>query len=144
VILTTLYLAGVKNIDDKRLTCGGFSLGEPVRLGNFEFITDYFSGLSLSPRGSDEGVVFVGSTHSGTSTPQWAMIVDSAEEYLTVSSGERVIDHLSPRQHSTGALLAPTSTTTWKEAPSMMRFPLRMVVPRSETNYLSERRHHEG
>jgi hypothetical protein len=51
------------------LTCGGFSLGETVRLGNFEFITDYFSGLSLSPRIGDTGVTFMGSTHSGTSTP---------------------------------------------------------------------------
>jgi hypothetical protein len=31
-------------------TCGGFSLGEPVRLGNFRFIADYFSGQS-SPIG---------------------------------------------------------------------------------------------
>jgi hypothetical protein len=31
----------------KCLTCGGFSLGEPVHLGSFEFITDYFGGLSL-------------------------------------------------------------------------------------------------
>jgi hypothetical protein len=28
--------------DGERLMCSGFSLGEPIRLGNFEFITDYF------------------------------------------------------------------------------------------------------
>jgi hypothetical protein len=33
--------------------CSGFSLGETVYLGSFEFITDYFGGLSLSPRRSD-------------------------------------------------------------------------------------------
>jgi hypothetical protein len=38
---------------------------EPVRLGNFEFITDYFGGLSLSPRRGNEGAIFVGLTHSG-------------------------------------------------------------------------------
>jgi hypothetical protein len=36
--------------DGERLTCDGFSLGEPIHLGNFELITDYFGGLSLSPR----------------------------------------------------------------------------------------------
>jgi hypothetical protein len=36
--------------DGERLTCGGFSLGETVHLGNYEFTTDYFDGLSLSPR----------------------------------------------------------------------------------------------
>jgi hypothetical protein len=35
----------------EHLTCGGFSLNEPVRLRNFQFITDYFDDLSLSPRG---------------------------------------------------------------------------------------------
>jgi hypothetical protein len=55
--------------DGEHLTCGGFSLGESLRLGNFEFITDYFSGLSLSPRWGNEGVIFMGSTHSGASTP---------------------------------------------------------------------------
>jgi hypothetical protein len=55
--------------DSKSLTCGGFSLGEPVCLGNFEFIADSFSGLSLSPRRGDEGAAFVGPTHSGASTP---------------------------------------------------------------------------
>jgi hypothetical protein len=116
--------------DSKRLTCGGFSLGEPARLGNFEFIADYFGDLSLSPRGSDEGAIFMDSTRSEVSTPQRAMIEDSTEEYLTMLSGEGGVDHLSPRQCITGALLAPTSTTTWKEAPSMTRFTLRIALPR--------------
>jgi hypothetical protein len=34
--------------DSECLTCGGFSLGETIHLGNFKFITDHFSGLSLS------------------------------------------------------------------------------------------------
>jgi hypothetical protein len=129
--------------DGERLTCIGFSLGEPVRLGNFEFSANYFSGMSLSPRGSGEGAIFVGSTRSGASTPQQATTEDSTEEYLMTSSGEGGVDHLSPRRCSTGTLLTPTSTTTWKEAPSRMRFPLRTAVPWPETNYLFERRHHE-
>jgi hypothetical protein len=34
--------------DDERLMCGGSSLGKTVRLGNFEFIADYFSGVEGS------------------------------------------------------------------------------------------------
>jgi hypothetical protein len=41
----------VVGADGEHLTCGGFSLGETVHLGNFEFITDYFGGLSLTPGG---------------------------------------------------------------------------------------------
>jgi hypothetical protein len=33
--------------DGERLSCDGFCLGETIHLGNFEFITDYFNGLSL-------------------------------------------------------------------------------------------------
>jgi hypothetical protein len=57
-------------------------------LGNFEFITER----------NDKGAIFMGSTHSGASTPQWATIEDSAKEYLTTSSGEGGVDHLSPRR----------------------------------------------
>jgi hypothetical protein len=49
--------------------CGGFSLGETVRLGSFEFIADYFGGLSLSPRRSNSSVAFMGSTHNGSPSP---------------------------------------------------------------------------
>jgi hypothetical protein len=82
VILTTLYLTGAKLTDSwcarmgdlqratlldvsmvpsssiaiiadgECLACGGFSFGEPILLGNFEFIVDYFSGLSPSPEGA--------------------------------------------------------------------------------------------
>jgi hypothetical protein len=130
--------------DGKRLMCSGFSLGELVRLGNFEFIIDYFSGLSPSPGGSNKGAIFMASIHSRASTLQRAMIEDSADEYLTTSSREGGVDHLSPRRHGMRALRAPTSTTTWREAPSTMRFPLWTAVSRPETNFLSERCHHNG
>jgi hypothetical protein len=54
--------------DSEHLTCSGFSLGETVFLRNFEFIADYFGGLSLSLRRGDEGTAFMGSTRSGAST----------------------------------------------------------------------------
>jgi hypothetical protein len=84
VILTTLYFAGVENtdswcvwkgdlqrafsldvpmvcssvitiaVDDECLMCGGFPLGETIPLGSFEFIINYFGGLSLSPGGATQ------------------------------------------------------------------------------------------
>jgi hypothetical protein len=36
--------------DGECLTCGGFFLSETVHLRSFEFIADYFGGLSLSPK----------------------------------------------------------------------------------------------
>jgi hypothetical protein len=37
--------------DGERLACSDFSLDKTVRFGSLEFITDYFGGLNLSPRG---------------------------------------------------------------------------------------------
>jgi hypothetical protein len=131
----------------ERLTCGGFSLGEPVCLRNFEFITNYFNGLSLSHKRGNEGAIFVGSTHNGASTPQWAMIEDSPEEFLATSSGEGSFSHLSPRWQSMEAHVAPTTTTIWKEnALATMTFPPQTAVPGPKTNHPSERHrdHHEG
>jgi hypothetical protein len=71
----------------ERLTCDGFSLIETVHFGSLEFITDCFNGLSLCPKGSNPGVVFVGTTHNGSSS-LWAMIEDSTEEFYTASNGE--------------------------------------------------------
>jgi hypothetical protein len=62
------------------------TLDEIIHFEDLEFITDYFSGLSLSPRRSNSGTAFMGSTHSGVSFPQRAMTEDSAEEFLTASS----------------------------------------------------------
>jgi hypothetical protein len=133
-------------VDSERLTCGGFSLSEPIHLGNFEFIVNYFTGLRCSPRRSNEGAAFVGSTRSEASITQWATIEDSTKEFLTTLSGKGSFSHPSPKQQSTGSSFAPT-TTTWKEnATAMLRFPLLMVVSRSKTNHPSERHHahHEG
>jgi hypothetical protein len=82
---------------DERLACGGFSLGETVCLGNFEFITDYFGGLRLFPRRGDEGTTFMGLTLSVSSTSLWAMIEDSVEDFYTASGGEGRFGLPSPR-----------------------------------------------
>jgi hypothetical protein len=97
--------------DGECLTCSGLSLGETVRLGNFEFIPDYFGGLRLSPRRGDEGAAFMGSTHSRASTPRWAMIEDSAKEFPLASSGKGSFGLPSPRRRVMGASLAPVTAT---------------------------------
>jgi hypothetical protein len=73
--------------DDERLTCGRFSLGEPICLGNFESIADYFGGLSLSPT--------------------VAMTEDSAEEFLTTT----------PRTKSAPVVQATMMVPPWMVAP---------------------------
>jgi hypothetical protein len=88
--------------DGEHLMCGGFSLGKTIHLGNFEFITDYFGSLSLSPMKDDEGATFIGSTHGGATTPRRAMIEGSTEEFLVTSGGE-----------GAWASLAPITTTPW-------------------------------
>jgi hypothetical protein len=80
------------------MTCSGFSLSKTIRLGKFKSITDYFGGLSLSPRRGDEGAAFMGSTHERAATPRRAMVEDSTEEFLTLSSGEGSFCLPSPRR----------------------------------------------
>jgi hypothetical protein len=157
VILTTLYLAGARNTnswhsrkgdllrtlpldvsivslssftvsgDGERLMCGGFSLSETIHLGSFDFIADYFGGLSLPHRRNDSGTSFMGSTRSGPPSPRWVMIEDSIEEFHTASSGEGGFGLPSPRRHDMRALPAPLTTTPWLEnAPATRAM---MMVP---------------
>jgi hypothetical protein len=97
----------------ERLTCGGFSLVETVRLGNIEFIADYFGDLGLFPKRGDACAAFMGSTLSGASTARQAMIEDTTEESLTASSGEGSFGLPSPRRCDMRASLAPVTTTPW-------------------------------
>jgi hypothetical protein len=123
--------------DSERLTRGGFSLGQTICLGSFEFTADYFGGLSLSPRRGNSGAAFMGSTHSGTPSPWWAMIEESTEGILMTSSVERGSGLPSPRGHDTGALPAPVGTTPWMEntpaTQDMTMVPPRTVVQRPDT-----------
>jgi hypothetical protein len=72
-----------------------------------EFITDYFNGLSLSPRRDGSDAAVMGSSHSRPPSPLCAMIGDSNEEFHTASDGEGWIDLPSPRRHNTGGFTRP-------------------------------------
>jgi hypothetical protein len=131
------------------LMCDGFSLDKTIRLGNFEFIVDYFSSLSLSPRRGNVGSTFMGSTHSRMPTPRRAMIEDSVEEFLTALSSAGSFNLHSSRRRGTGASLALITTTPRMEnAPAtqaMMIVPPRTAVPQPETGLPFERHHtHHG
>jgi hypothetical protein len=135
--------------DGEHLMCGGFSLSETVHLGNFEFIADYFGGLSLSPRRGTVGATFIGPTHSGASTLRRTMIGDSIEEFLTVPNGEGSFDLPSPRRCGMGASLAPITTSLWKEnalaAQATMMVPPQTVAPRPDIGFPFEQCHaHRG
>jgi hypothetical protein len=65
--------------------------------------------------GDGSGVAVMGSTRSGTLSLLWAMIGDSIEEFHMASDGEGRIDLPSPRRHSTGASITPTTTIPWLE-----------------------------
>jgi hypothetical protein len=109
------------------------------------FIADKFDSLRLSPRRGDSGATFMGSTHSRTPSPQWAMIEVSAEEFLTASSEEGGFGLPSPRRCGTGAPPALVTTTSWMENNSatqaMMTVPLWMAAPRPDTG-LPFKQHH--
>jgi hypothetical protein len=136
--------------DGQLLTCSGFFLSETIHLGSFKFISNYFGGLGLSPRRGDSSAAFMGSTHSGTPSPWWAMIEDSIKEFLIASSGEGGSALFSPRRCGTGPSSAPITTTPWMEnapgAQAMMMLPQQMAAPRSDNNLPSELRrgHQEG
>jgi hypothetical protein len=55
----------VATIGGECLSCDGFSLGETIRFGNLEFITDSFSGLSHSHLGDGSSIVVMGPVHGG-------------------------------------------------------------------------------
>jgi hypothetical protein len=73
--------------DSEWLTCGGFSLGKTVRFRSLEFIADCSGSLSLSPKGTDSGTIFMGIAHSGSPSLR-SILEDSTEVFYTTSSRE--------------------------------------------------------
>jgi hypothetical protein len=102
--------------DGECLTCGGISLSETIRFRSLEFITNYFSNLSLSPKGSDSGVVFVGMAHIWSPSLH-TVLEDSTNEFYTASNGEGSSSFPISQRHSMRMLPAPITTTPWLEDP---------------------------
>jgi hypothetical protein len=130
-------------VDGKCLACGGFTLGETVRLRNFEFITDYFGGLSLSPRGVTKtpllwaqptvGHLPYNGPRLGT-PPRSSSWCQLRKEALATFPLEGVARG--------SRSLAPTTTTTRKENTSATTmFSPRTVALQLETNFPFERCH---
>jgi hypothetical protein len=100
--------------DGEYLMYGGFSLGETVCFECLKFIVNCFSSLSLSPKGSDSGAIFMETTHSG-SLMLWAMIEDSTNEFYMASSGEGSSGLPASQRRSMEAPIVPTATTPWRK-----------------------------
>jgi hypothetical protein len=75
----------IDSTDGEHLTYGGFNLGKTIHFGSLEFIADCFGSLSLSPKGNNSGVAFVGMAHSGSPSP-CTILEDFANEFYTTSS----------------------------------------------------------
>jgi hypothetical protein len=84
----------------------------------------------------------MGSTHSGTPSPRWAMIEDFTEEFLTASSGEGGSTLPSSKRCNMGDSLAPVIATPWMEntltAQALMMVPPWMAAPWLDTGLPSE------
>jgi hypothetical protein len=123
-------------------TCDGFSLGETVCLGSYEFIIDYFGGMSLSPRSNDSGTALMGSTRSGPLSPRRAMIEDSTKEFVTASSSEGSSSLPSRMRHGARTLPAPSTSIPWLEDATaiytMMTVPPWVMGPQSDTDHSFE------
>jgi hypothetical protein len=127
--------------DGEHLTCGSFSLGKTVRLGSLEFIVDCFNSLSLSPKGNDSGVIFMGTAHSGSPSLR-TILVDSTDEFYTTSSGEGSFGF--PISWRSNMVTPPTPITTTSrpdDAPAPQTtamVPLRTIIPQPETGFPPE------
>jgi hypothetical protein len=87
--------------NDEHQTGVGFALGEIIHFGSPEFIADRVDILSLSAKGSDSGVIFMGIAHSGLPSLH-TILEDSANKFDTTASwggGEPRLPHLSKTQH---------------------------------------------
>jgi hypothetical protein len=73
------------NADGNILTSAGFTLHETIYFWSLVFITDHFASMSLSPKGSDSDVIFVGMLHNG-SPSLLTILEDSSNEGDTASS----------------------------------------------------------
>jgi hypothetical protein len=131
--------------DSECLSCDGFSLVETILFGRLEFITDFFGGMSLSPRRDHSNVTVMGSSCSGPPSPLWVMIGDSTEEFHAASDEEGWIDLLSPRRHDMGASLTPAITISWPEntltTQAMAMIQPWQVAPRPDIDLPFERWH---
>jgi hypothetical protein len=100
--------------DGEHMTYDGFYLGEIVRFGSLEFITDYFDCLSLSPKGNNLGTVFMGMAHSGSPSPR-TILEDSTNKFYMASRREGSSDLPASQRCSMGTPLSPIATTLWSE-----------------------------
>jgi hypothetical protein len=130
--------------DGEHLTCGSCSLGETVHFESLRFTTNNFSSLSLTPKGSNPGAVFMGKDRKG-SPSLCTMLEDITNEFYMASSGEGSFGLPVSQRCSIGAPPAPIETTPWPENASspqtMMMVPAWTITPLSDTRLPPKRQH---
>jgi hypothetical protein len=126
----------VVTADGKHRTSGGFILGETIRFGSMEFITERFGSLSLSDEWNDSGTVFVGMAHSG-SPLMHTILEDSADEGDTSSNGGGSSGFPISQGCNMLTLTVPITTTSPLEGTLMpltiLTVPLRAIILQTAT-----------
>jgi hypothetical protein len=130
--------------DGEHLTCGGLFLRKTIRFGSLEFIIESFGSLSLSPKGSNLGAVFMGTAHS-RSPSLCTILKKSTDEFYMASSGEGSSGLPISKRCSMGTPLDPIATTPWpKDAPTphtMTTIPPWTIMPWPDTWFPPEQWH---
>jgi hypothetical protein len=105
------------------LSSVGIALGETICFGSFEFTTDSFCNLSLSPEGNDLGTIFVGMVHDGSSALH-TILEDSSNDRNSTSGGGRSSDTPAPRACNVVTPIVPIpDTPPPKDTPSLLTIP---------------------
>jgi hypothetical protein len=129
------------NADGNILTSAGFTLHETIYFWSLVFITDHFASMSLSPKGSDSDVIFVGMLHNG-SPSLLAILEDSSNEGDTASSRGRSSSSPDPQGCNVVTPTIPITTTPLSEGTSVPltipTVPLQIIVPQSGPVLLHE------
>jgi hypothetical protein len=123
------------------LTSVGFMPGETIYFGSMEFTADLFGNLSLSPKGNDSGVVFIGIVHSG-STSLHTILEESSDKGDTTSCRGGSFGFLNPRGFNVVTPIVLIVTTPPSESiPALLTIPmvrLRTATPQLGTRLLPE------
>jgi hypothetical protein len=101
-------LTFVANMNNR--TCVGFAPSKAKCLGSLQFTTDCFGNPSLSPKGNDSGVIFMGMVHNRSPSLHTILEESSDEGHTTLGRGG-ISGFPDPRGCNMVTLTIPVATT---------------------------------